>query len=301
MILAVLVFELVGQVLPPARAAVTLHGATTPFSSSTLSGTDGRFRFRDLAAGTYTLSAFIPGRGEGQQTIDIGPSFADADRRVKVTLQVKESASDLEREGTVSIRELAIPDKARRAYADAQKKLERRDVDGAVERLQAALEMAPNFSAAWNNLGTISYQTGKYPEAESYFRRGLQSDPESFAPLVNLGGVLLTLGNIDQAMQYNLFAVLARPDDALANSQLGMSYFAAGSPDLAKKYLLKAKSLDPAHFSHPQLVLAEIYLREGDAGGAAAELEDFLARHPDAPQAPKIREAAARLRTGSRQ
>ena len=117
MILAALVFELVGQVLPPARAAVTLHGATTPFSSSTLAGPDGRFRFRDVEAGSYTLSAFVPGRGQGQQTIDIGPSLADADQRVKVTLEVKESTSDMEREATVSVRDLAIPGKARRAYA----------------------------------------------------------------------------------------------------------------------------------------------------------------------------------------
>jgi Tfp pilus assembly protein PilF len=90
--------------------------------------------------------------------------------------------------------------------------------------------------------------------------------------------------------------VLKRPNDALANSQLGMNYFALGKMDLAEKYLLEAVRLDPAHFSHPQLLLAEIYLRKNDRARAAAQLEDFLNRHPDWPSADQMRNAITKLR-----
>ena len=53
-------YELRGRLLPATRASVWLHGATAPFEDSTLADDEGRFRFRDLLAGTYTLGAFVP-------------------------------------------------------------------------------------------------------------------------------------------------------------------------------------------------------------------------------------------------
>jgi len=96
-----------------------------------------------------------------------------------------------------------------------------------------------------------------------------------------------------------LYAALTHPNDALANSQLGMSYFYLDKLEPAEKYLTAAKRLDPAHFSHPQLMLAQIALRRGDRPAAAGELEEFLQYHRDAPEAGKIRQDLAQLRAQS--
>ncbi len=238
----------------------------------------------------------MPGRGEARTTVDIGPHSADSRGRVGVTVVIDEAKLSPDRGPVVSTRELSIPPRARKDYAEAQKKLARHDAEGAIALLKRAVDTAPQFSAAWNNLGTIAYQTRAYSDAEKYFRRALQEDPAAYEPLVNLGGVLLTLGKADEAYNFNLYSVLKRPSDALANSQLGMNYFALGKMHLAERYLLEAVRLDPAHFSHPQLLLAEIYLRENDPGRAAAELEDFLNRHPDWQTAGQMRAAIAKLR-----
>ena len=293
-------YELVGRIVPETEASVSLHGATKPFESATLSDLRGRFRFRKLAAGTYTLAVFEPERGEARQTIEVGPGMADSKGRVNVTLHLGtvrfESNDPRRRRATISARELSIPARARQEYEEAQKHLSRPDVDGAIARLQRAVEIAPQFSAAWNRLGTIAYQSRKYAEAENYFRKSLAADPQAFEPLVNLGGVLLNLGKPDEALQLNLYAVLRRPSDALANSQLGMSYFLSRKPDLAEKYLTIAKQLDPAHFSHPQLMLSEIHLQRNERAAAIEELEDFLRRHPDAPEAAGVKATITRLR-----
>jgi tetratricopeptide (TPR) repeat protein len=123
------------------------------------------------------------------------------------------------------------------------------------------------------------------------------ADPEAYAPLVNLGGVLLNLGRWSKALGYNLQAARKSPSDALANSQLGMSYFYTGQFDPAEKYLTAAKQIDPAHLSHPQLLLAEIHLRRNEPEAAADELEDLIVRHPDLANAVKIKETIVRLRT----
>ena len=296
-------YELDGRIVPEGPAAVSLFGAVTPFSAATLADIHGRFRFRDLRGGAYTISVFLPSRGESRRTVEIGPSLADPKGHVAVTLEIGDAQIEREdsprRRAVVSTRELSIPERARKEYNEAQRKLGRHDVTGAIAHLERAVDIAPQFSAAWNNLGTIAYQSRRFQDAENYFRKSLAQDAGAFEPLVNLGGVLLTLGKLDEALQFNLYAVLSRPHDALANSQLGMTYFVVNNLDLAQKYLEIAKRLDPTHFSHPQMTLAEIHLRRNERAEAAAELEDFLRRHPDWPQAGNIRQAVTKLRNAN--
>ncbi|MGA2712076.1 MAG: tetratricopeptide repeat protein [Bryobacteraceae bacterium] len=292
-------YELTGRVEPPAAVHIFLHGATAPFESSTVSDADGRFRFRKLPAGTYTLAVSTAARGESLQTIELSPGTVDS--RGRLDLALRSNDSRFESDGartpgaTVSAAILSIPDHAIKEYQEAQKRLRRNESDRATVHLRRVVEIAPRFVAAWNQLGTIAYQTHRYTEAETNFRRGLDIDPEAFEPLVNLGGVLLNLGRPREAMAYNQRAVARRPNDALANSQLGLSYFGLNDLDSAEKYLKTAVQLDPAHFSHPQLPLAEIYLKRGDRPSAVRVLRDFVARHPDSPQAAGLRQEIAEL------
>jgi len=283
------VFDLSGQVTPPGRASVTLFGATSPFQAAAMSDESGRFQFKKLQPGAYTISVFLPLRGEARKTIEVGPGTADEHGRVRLDLRLKEAdfvyADTVRRQHAVRANQLSISDKAQREYDEARKALARHESAVATEHLQRAVELAPEFADAWNEMGTIAYQTRQFARAEECFRESLRLDPEAFEPLVNLGGVLITVHKLDEAWKYNGYAVLARPDDALANSQMGLTYFEMGSYDLAIRHLEKARRIDPAHFSHPQLVLAEIHLRRGEKIGAAEALEDFLAHHPDWPQA----------------
>ena len=292
-------YELRGRITPPSRATVWVHAAASPFEDTTLADSNGHFRFHHLVPGAYTIGAFVPGRGEKRQTVEIGPSQADAKHRVEILLELRgldlDSGDALRRNALVSTRQLAIPPAARRDSDEARKKLASNDVAGAVARLQHAVEIAPDFAEAWNRLGTIAYQTRDYPRAERCFRQGLAADADAYEPLVNLGGVLINLGKFQEALDYNRHAVLIRPQDALANSQLGMTYFYLKQSDQALKYLNAAKQIDPAHFSHPQLILAEIYAQRKQPDAAANELEQFLRYHPDWPEAARMRESITRL------
>ena len=115
------------------------------------------------------------------------------------------------------------------------------------------------------------------------------------SPSVNLGGVLLNEGKPSEALPYNRFAVLSRPHDALANSQLGMNYLMLGDLKSSQGYLEIAKRIDPAHFSYPQLTLARIHLSRNERDLAAQEFRDFLHRHPDAPESARVRQQLAAL------
>lgn len=295
-LLAAATYEVEGRITPAVPASVVLHGAVSPFTASTLADASGRFRFRKVDAATYTLSVFAPSQGEVRRTIVVGPSTADKNGRVSVSVTLDDALLVRDSVHRVSAKQLAVPEKARREYERAQQKLSRRDIAGATEHLLRAIEITPQFTAARNNLGTIAYQTQDYPRAEKYFREALVHDPEAYEPLVNLGGVLVTLGKTEEAIRFNGDAVLKRPTDALANSQLGMAHHQAGNLDLATKYLGEARKLDPAHFSHPQLSLAHILVKQGRPAEAAEMLQEFLRYHPDNPHATAIRGQAEALR-----
>ena len=279
--------ELHGRIEPPPGkfCSVTLDGYDFPYAASMITGPGGRFRFKNLDPGTYTLYVFLPGRGEVRRTVSITPSLADEKGRVKITVPFEVSGAALEAAGTVSAKELTIPKKARAEYQKARKKLNRRDTKGAIQHLKRAVEIAPGFVTAWNELGTIAYREERYQDAERYFRTALEHEPGAYSPTVNLGGVLLTLGRYKEALRYNEYALRLRPDEALPNSQLGLNWAYLGDEDKAIEYLKKAKQIDPNHFSHPQMMLAKLYARRGEDKRALQELKDFLARHPDSPNA----------------
>jgi outer membrane protein assembly factor BamD (BamD/ComL family) len=268
---------------------VFLQGAITPFSRQTLAGRDGKFRFKNVPAGTYTLSVAVPRIGEFRRTVEVGPSVADAKGIVTVLMEYGQ-ATPVDRGGGVSAAELSVSDDAIEEYKEAQQFLSRGDHARAAERLRKAVDISPQFATAWNQLGTIAYQTRQYPQAEEYFRESLKQDPEAYAPLVNLGGALLALNRFEESLEVNRAAVKARPGDALAHSQLGKSYFYLGRLDDAETHLKRAKALDAGHFSYPQVFLIEIYARKNQLPASIAEMEEFLRLHPDSDWAPKIRE-----------
>jgi tetratricopeptide (TPR) repeat protein len=294
-----------GSVVPPVRHAVAaLAAVETPFRTQG-HVFRGKFRFTGLAAGTYKLTVYHPQWGATQKTIAVTPSFADKKGRVEITFALEESPEERERHlldrNTVTVKELSVSPQAEKQFREGRKKLGGRKVSAAIQHLKKAVEISPEYVDAWNELGTIAYQTGEYEQAEGYFRQALRHDPGAFAPVVNLGGTLLSLGRFDDALAYNLQAVELQPEDALANSQTGMNYFYFGKFPEALKYLTAAKQLDPAHFSQPQIFLAEIHGRMGRPRQAIGELRDFLDRHPDSPRSAQVRQTIARLERATKE
>ena len=286
---------------PRARLFITLFGVDSSFSGHTWADFKGRFQFRNLEPGSYTLSIYIPNDGQILQTLDITKSFSDSKGRVEKRLEFsEESLRSLVRsasQDTVSVRALSIPLKARGEYEKAQTLLQRHDADGAIQHLKKAVELAPQFAEALNYLGTIYFQRREYSSAERFFRQALEQNPQAYEPLVNLGGALLAQGRGREALAINLHAQNAQPKDALANAQLGLSYFLLGDYERAAAFLQLTKEIDPAHFSNPEIPLAEIYLQRSDNAAAVRELEDFLKVHPDSPQARNVRAVIQKIQS----
>ncbi len=275
--------------------SVSLHSANTPFVTSALT-LGGRFKFKELAPGPYTLMTVVRGQGEARQSVDVARSLADSRGRLEVNVRLRPLNGRRGAGHTVSARQLGIPYGAWSAYRRALQELKRNKVEEAVALLEKTVEKTPAFVEALNLLGTIYYHRRDLVQAHDYFEMALDQDENAYEPMLNLGGTLLNLNRYNEALSLNQRAAEARPEDPLAHSQLGVNYWQLGDIENALTHLNQAKKLDPAHFSHPQMTLAEIYLRRGDHTAAAAELEEFARLHPDHPHTAEIRRRLPRLR-----
>ena len=195
--------------------------------------------------------------------------------------------------GRVSVRELLVPQKAKDKFLDAQRRIQKDDTDGARKKLEEALQLAPDYAAAWNALGVLTVE----PDiAEKYFRLAVQADPESFDAVLNLGGLLLKTGRAEEALVFNQRAAVELRGDASAQAQLGLNLYQLGMLDEAEDSLVTTKRIDPEHYTMPQLFLAEIYARRGEKARAVAEVEELLSRQPEEPLAATLRGVIERLR-----
>ena len=301
--------EFKGQVKIPehtlphrARILLVLNGVASSYSGREWADFGGRFRFHNIRPGAYSLVIYFPGIGQVMESLDLTPSFSDAKGRIEKRFEFGEK--DLHvvmqnaQENTVTVRELSIPWSAQAEYEKGLVRLEHSDGDGAIQHFEKAVEKAPQFAEALNHIGTIYFQQREFSKAEHYFREALEKDPHAYEPLVNLGGALLSLDRPREALAVNQQAQEIRPSDPLVNAQLGLSYMALGDNQRAIECLETTEKLDPAHFTYPQIPLAEIYFHLDDNRSAERQLEEFLKIHPDSPQSEKVRRALDRLRKG---
>ena len=283
-------FELVGEVRlaqpqKPRRlvAYVALNGNTMPYSAHTWTDFGGKFKFKKVPPGSYSLQVEVRRRGDKHLTVEVSPSLADRKGRIHqiITVEPTQSVAVKQRPDVVSVRELSIPEKARSLYLKAEKKLSKGEIEKGIALLERAVNLAPHFVAAINRIGTVFHMQKDFSKSEQYFREALEVDPNSYAPLVNLGGSLLAMGKFEEALAINQHAVTVRPRDALANAQLGVNYLSLKNDAKAEEYLIRTKELDPQHFTYPQLALAGIYNRQNKLALMVQELREFLKLHPD--------------------
>jgi tetratricopeptide (TPR) repeat protein len=91
----------------------------------------------------------------------------------------------------------------------------------AMEHLQMALQINPDFAEAHNNLGNVRFQNGKEDEAIAQYQTALQINPDYAVAHYNLGNALIRKGDLDGAITHFQKALQINPDYAEAHNNLG--------------------------------------------------------------------------------
>lgn len=148
----------------------------------------------------------------------------------------------------------------------------------AVRRLLEAVEIAPGFMKAHDNLGLCYEALGRFDEAvkshEQAVRLNREQRTRSPWPALNLGLLLGRLNRLEEAEPLLREALREDPRFPQGRYQLGVLLEKRGLLEEAATQLEEAARLDP-RYPEPHYALARVYRRRGEPDKADRALEQF--------------------------
>ena len=155
------------------------------------------------------------------------------------------------------------------------------DLDKASAEYKRALELAPEYSEAHNNLGNLLKDQKKFAEAILHFESSIKIFPDNPNTHNNLGTVYAMRGEVNKAAVYFAKAIRLQPSYIDARQNLGLAYIQQGRLDAAER-----------EFSEALQMTKSIMLRE-EKWLEAAKLMMDQAKKPGSPLTYEQRNEAA--------
>ncbi|HKA06674.1 MAG TPA: tetratricopeptide repeat protein [Gemmataceae bacterium] len=154
----------------------------------------------------------------------------------------------------------------------------------AIQALNEALEIKPDWAVAHSKLGTLYAMTGRIDRATSHLEAVARHDPDNASGLAMLGWLAYLAGRVDDAVDLYRRADEIEPYDAKIHYHWGLAYMQLGNWLEAVDRFRRVLTIDPNHAGGCQ-GLAHALGKQGKAADAvryawrAARLTGF--REPD--------------------
>lgn len=214
----------------PMVAGYTIQLIDSRHSTSSTSDirADGEFEFRQIPYGSYMVTV-TDGRGEPvyEGNIDVGGSSAP------FIIKLPQSETARPGTGTVSVQQLQHPP-ARKAFAamrTAQNFSEAGDSEKAIEWLEKAIAISPDYSDAWVNLAARHLAMGRYRQAIDETRHAIALAGPSAMTLCNIAYAQALLGRQAEAKQSAEEALSLKPNDVHTHYILGLILYMSHADD----------------------------------------------------------------------
>ena len=189
----------------------------------------------------------------------------------------------------ISTSELNVPVKARSELEKGVEAMAKQDWKKALERLNKAIAIYPQYAAAYNNLGVLYARMSDPVHEREALEKAIHLDDHLATAEVNLAKLCLREKNFSQAETLLAKALIAGPNNVevlmlLADAQLMVQHYDAA--------IASARGAHAASTTHPAFVhyiAARAYDSQNRRAEALAELQLFLQEEPTGPRADHIR------------
>jgi tetratricopeptide (TPR) repeat protein len=201
------------------------------------------------------------------------------------------------RAGTVDVQTLKIPSNAKHEYekaCDASKKNKYEEVE---QHARGAIEKFESYPAAWVMLGLSLVEQKKAQNAHDACSHAATADAAYLPAYLCSAEVSTRNGEWKQVLNASNTAIsLNLGGDSYAFYYRATAYLHMNNLEEAKKNALQAAQIDVNHYAPSlDLLMAQIYEREGDKAQAIAQLQQLLKRHPDRQTADEANQRLATL------
>ena len=260
---------------------------------------DNDFRFQGLITGEYYIHIDVEGFEEVQQAFEIrgGPTYVNVTLREKIGVTAR-GRSDFAggNPNLIDLEALGVkhPEEAIEEFEKSLEDVRKGDTDRAIERLEKALRLAPDFYQARNNLGIQYQKLQRYEDAESEFREAHALNRNEAQPLINLGNLWLVQDDFQPAAIVLREAVRLDPTSAAALYYLGSALYKTAALEEAEGALVRAIELDPMS-AQARLMLVNVYMQQEEYKLALEQLDVYLEDSPAGDERKAVEELRARL------
>ena len=264
------------------QCVVTLLASGVRPIQTVMADFSGRFTFNSAPSGIYTIRLEIDGVETLTQQVDTRDGINDLTIMVPVPRKstVPSGGSDI-----VDVSEFLgrYPKKAVSFFEKGSESLKKKKNDEAIKYLQNAVELAPTFYQAHNELGIAYRETGRADDAEREFMKAHELNSTGVEPLLNLTKLYLDEDDTDRAVQTGEQAVKANSHSAPAFLTFGIALYKAAQLDRAEAALRRALDLAPKMGS-VRLMLANVYLKLRKYDNTLEQLNHYIAENPKGQQ-----------------
>jgi tetratricopeptide (TPR) repeat protein len=262
---------------------VTLLAAGVRPVQTVITDLSGHFSFNPVArGGQYSIKVDIDGFESVTQPLD--SIDASRDLNIIVTL-VRKAGPASSGSKVVDISEFRdrYPKKAVSYFEKGSDLLKKKKNDEAVKYFKNAVELAPTFYEAHNQLGIAYRDSGRFADAEREFLTAHELNSTNVEPLLNLTTLYLSENEPDRAVRTGEQAVKANSNSASAFFSLGVALYKAAQLDRAETALKRALDLAPK-MGNIRLMLANVYLKLQRYDRTINELDSYIAENPKGEQ-----------------
>ncbi len=267
---------------------------------STMTDTNGRFLFRRLSPGSYTI--MIDG-GESYENVteaanivQAGRSMGSTEQIIPILIRLKSKPGESVRPEVVHAELANVPKPAVELYNSALKLAQEGKNKEAIDKLNEAVSVHPAFILAFNELGVQYQKLNELEKAAEALQSALKISEKSFAPLVNFGIVLVRMKRYPEAEVVLRAALKENDKSAIAHYYLGRALAYLGKFDDAERELNQAVTFGGEQMKEAHRYLGAIYHARGDTERAIAQLETYLRIAPKAEDADAVRELIKKLK-----
>jgi tetratricopeptide (TPR) repeat protein len=249
---------------------------------TTMADFSGRFTFHGVTPGLYTIRVEINGIEMVNQPLDA------RDNRYEVSIMVpriRKAAASTSGAPVVDVSEFLerYPKKAVSLFEKGIESLNKKKAEEAVKYLQNAVELAPTFYEAHNQLGIAYRQAGRLDDAEREFLKARELNSTNVEPLLNLTDLYLDENDTDRAVNTGEQAVKVNSRSPFAFFSLGVALYKAAQLDRAEDALKRALDLAPK-MAGVHLMLANVYLKLRRYDKTLEQLNTYIAENPKGNQ-----------------
>jgi tetratricopeptide (TPR) repeat protein len=307
---------------PSERVEVKLESSGI-LVGQTFSDDEGRFAFNQVLGGVYHLVIDDPNYLPVEQTLQFDPSFP-MNMVLNIYLQPRKGSNNGEsrvndgagsrlqtgggqaadktdsKRGvnpyTVSVADYNrhFPHDAVKEFEKGAEALRKNKLDDARKHYEKALNIAPNFYPARNDLGTVYLQKRDFQGAQDQFQQVIKENPNDPDAYFNLANVRLLIEDYDGGLNLVSQGLAKLPNAPQGLFIEGSLYRHLGKYPEAERCLRDAIKADPT-LANAHLELANLYRQEDDRRDLTAELQTFLKLYPNNPLCPQVKNALQKL------